>query len=269
MAFKMNKKLSTEGLNKADPPSTWDRISNKIKHYTDPVNAARLLALGPIGEGALSFVKGQVADNINPVGYGNYGRIKGSKGVMSKLTNSLFNSQGWSANDKVTARSGMPHIKERHDLLSMLMNDGLPSGDSGIGVSNYRPSWAEKSSVYYNSPATEQSILKNLRTNPDLIKQFKDRDGIKTHVGYGVDTNESTSKQANVLGNYRMTLQKDEEGREYIDYSDVWDLQPFKRNKGKTIITDALQTAAGIKAPEIYGRVYLDQLTIEDKKQQE
>ena len=257
MAFKMNKKLSTEGLNKADPPSTWDKRSNKIKHYTDPINAARLLLLGPIGESVLSFVKEKVADNINPFGYGS--------NPVSKLTKSLFNPQGWSSNDKVKERTDNPAVKERQDLLSMLMNDGLPSGDSGIGVSNHRPSWADKSSVYYNSPATEQGILNNLRTNPDLIKQFKDRDGVKTYVGRGL----GSQGAGNVLGNYKMTLQKDKEGREYIDYSDVWDLQPFKSNKGKTIITDALQTAAGIKAPEIYGRVYLDQLTIKDKKLQE
>lgn len=280
MAFKMNKKLSTEGLNKADPPSTWDKISNKIKHYTDPVNAARLLALGPIGEGALSFVKGQLAGNIRPVGYG--------KDPVAKFTNALvkpdIGSANWRNKYGRQRRNIQPWELERQDLMSMLMNDGLPSGNSGIGVSNYKPSNAAESSVYYNSPSTEQSILNNLRENPDLIKQFQDRDGVKTHVGYGMDTDKGTSEQGNVLGNYKMTLQKDKEGREYIDYSDVWDLQPFKnnrskeltfkvnsskRNKGATKITDALQTAAGVKAPQIYGRVYLDQLTIEDKKQQE
>jgi hypothetical protein len=271
---KINKK---EEGGELDPPTAWEQAMQKLKHYSDPVNAARLLTLGPIGESALSLGKSQIAGNINPVGYGTSVARKPTsgentlyqdatsrhKGPISKFTNALvepaLGSANWTNKEGGPKKNIQPWELERQDLLNMLVNDGLP-GSSGISVSNYRPSNSNKDSVYYNSPATEQSILNNLRENPDLLKQFKERNGIKTHVGYGLNTTQRTSDQGNVLGNYTMTLQKDKDGREYIDYSDVWDLQPFKTSKGATKITDAFQTAAGMKVPKVYGRVYLDQL---------
>ena len=56
-----------------------------------------------------------------------------------------------------------------------------------------------------------------------------------------------------------MSIQADEDGREYLDYYDKWDIQPWKKsNPTLTKITDAAQKFAGVTAPEIYGRVYLD-----------
>jgi len=57
---------------------------------------------------------------------------------------------------------------------------------------------------------------------------------------------------------------KDEKG-EYIDYYDKWDLNPFERKSGTMgKILDkgatAAQNLAGIKNPEVYGRVYYDNI---------
>jgi len=309
----MNKKLSDGGLEKTntsefagssvaqgenavesnDPPTKEDPsvidsmlsgISDKLQHYSKPKNIARLLTMGPLLEGGLSFAKNQIAENLNPVGYGNTVSNKKNKnlsgesrllkdvnsrhkGPAYKLLDALAgNTQGRSAKDKVESRSDIPFVKERQDLLQMLMNDSSPKGGS-ISESEYKPSFAVSGHKYYNSPETEASIMRDLQNNPDLMSQFKDNGtGIKTHTGYGVNDNQSAEEQGNVLGNYTMTLQKDKDGREYIDYYDKWDLQPYKRNKGATKITDALQSMAGIEAPEIYGRIYLDQIN-KNKKQ--
>ena len=53
------------------------------------------------------------------------------------------------------------------------------------------------------------------------------------------------------------TLDKD--GREYVSYYDTWDLDPFDNNTLNKI-SKSVQSSVGINAPEIYGRVYLDEL---------
>lgn len=257
----------------ANPPSFFDKLKQTASHYSKPMNLARAAILGPIGEAGLQYIKGRVADNINPVGYGdNYGvnvnpgaAVRGPAGkLLNAIAEPQAGSRAW--NDDSWATGSAPWLSERQDLMNMMMNDDLPSGvlsddgKRGVGVSQYRPSNAVEGQTYYDSPATEASILADLKKNPELLEKFKaGKDGVRRYTGYGVNDTQSANEQGNVLGNYRMSIQADEDGREYLDYYDKWDIQPWKKsNPTLTKITDAAQKFAGVTAPEIYGRVYLD-----------
>ena len=90
----------------------------------------------------------------------------------------------------------------------------------------------------------------------------------------------------NVLGSFTVNRGSDDRG-EYIDYYDVWDLNPIsstmkaKYSEGATNAVRAAEDfftrdVMGMKAPEIYGRIYFDELdsgmrpmrTIKDKNAQ-
>ena len=278
---KINKKEEGGELDpptKEDPPSTWDKLKNAARHYSKPTNMARAALLGPIGELGLNYIKGRVAENINPVGYGESFNTRTQtpdpgliKGPLGKVLNAVVEPQGGSAAWNENGSDAW--LSERQDLLNMMMNDQLPSGrlsrdgKRGIAVSQYRPSNAIEGTTYYNSPATEASIIRDLQKNNKLLDLFKaNKDGVKTYTGYGVDDTQGAHGQGNVLGNYTMTMGKDDKG-DYIDYYDKWDLQPWKgTNKTLTKITDAAQKMAGVVTPEIYGRVYMSDIEGNQKK---
>ena len=262
---------------KENPPSNWDKLKNAARHYSKPTNMARAALLGPIGELGLNYIKGRVAENINPVGYGESFNTRAHpkdgivKGPIGKVLNAIVEPQGGSAAWNENGSDAW--LSERQDLLNMMMNDQLPSGrlshdgKRGIGVSKYRPSNASEGTTYYDSPATEASIIRDLQKNNKLLDLFKaNKNGVKTYTGYGVDDTQGAHGQGNVLGNYTMTMGKDDKG-DYIDYYDKWDLQPWKHtNKTLTKITDAAQKMAGVVTPEIYGRVYMSELENNQKK---
>ena len=124
---------------------------------------------------------------------------------------------------------------ERIDLMNMMLN--RPQAHNTISKSQYRPTKSkDKDAVYYSSKKTEKAIKKKIREN----------DGISTGIW----------NIGKVLGNFTIDRGKDEDGRKYISYYDKWNINPTKG-----VIDDkTIDKIFGMKSPEIYGRVYLDEL---------
>ena len=238
--------------------------------------------------------KENISKNMLPVGYQNSRGasqlLDGSSAVkginlgnqVSKATNDLVDYKPGITANKLTDRFGLPAINkivsamfdlpkneveererrriyanrsnihplvERKDLLNILL--GLDQEYDSIPIQNeYKPSKSkDPDSVYYKSPATESYIINQLQKDPEEFMRE-----IKRHKG-GIDYWGGSGNTINTLGNYTLGIGEDDKGK-YISYYDVWDLQPFK-NKAGTAISDAAQSVAGLKAPEVYGRVYL------------
>jgi hypothetical protein len=216
-------------------------------------DVARLGILGPLGYSGLEFAKHQVAENLKPVGYGKplerIGKaIMGDSAVGSKSWFEKREEEGKKTYNDTAA------IKERQALLSMMLKKSGPS--QGITISEYKPSNSkEEDAVYYDSAQTKQGIIDRIKTDPNWRDKFtNNKNGVPTVVG------RRFQKGRNVLGNYTLQLGKDEKG-EYISYYDIWDLNPYKgKNDALNTITDGLQSFAGVNAPEIYGRVYIDEV---------
>ena len=75
--------------------------------------------------------------------------------------------------------------------------------------------------------------------------------------GYHDSKTKASSDAINVLGNYTIDKGEDSRGK-YISYYDKWDLDPFP---GNTKLSSTIQKGIGIKAPEMYGRIYYDPKT--------
>ena len=141
---------------------------------------------------------------------------------------------------------------ERMDLLNMTM--GQPQEYNSIKKAIYKPTKSkDPNAEYYRSIVTENTIkqmIKNKNANP-LMDQFKSpfaSDGY-TYAG-------------GVLGEYKISEGEDEKGK-YISYYDQWDLNPLDHlygNKKINELVDKATRAVGITPPEIYGRVYLNEL---------
>jgi hypothetical protein len=128
------------------------------------------------------------------------------------------------------------HEKERLDLLNMLLK--RPQVHNTISESQYRPTKSKnKNAVYYSSKQTEE----------ELRERFKE--------GYP-DTGITGHTTGTVLGKYHIDHGKDEDGRKYISYYDKWNLNPTKG----LISDEVIDLTLGLNSPEIYGRVYLDEL---------
>lgn len=144
-------------------------------------------------------------------------------------------------------------VHERKDLMSILM--GTPQQFNSIEKSQYQPSNStDPNAVYYRSKATEETLKKQYNV---LLDYFSET-GKDKAVTYAAG--EDDSWKSNVLGRYTVSKGIDDDGREYLSYYDKWDLQPFKESGFLTSITDKLQDFAGLNAPEVYGRVYKDEI---------
>ena len=107
--------------------------------------------LGPVGNAAFNYAKEQMVKNIHPSGYNRpFKKIKDA--VLNK------NHGGGIEEDWVSG-----HLKERRDLLSMMMLN--KQQHNTIPMSKYRPTSSKnsKNSVYYSSPTTESNIKKRIK----------------------------------------------------------------------------------------------------------
>ena len=146
--------------------------------------------------------------------------------------------------------SNIAPLQERQDLLNILL--GVDQEYNSIPIQDeYKPSKSKDAdTVYYKSPATESYIINQLQKDPqEFIRQVR---GYKDGVNYWAGDDQNV----NTLGNFTLSIGEDDKG-EYISYYDIWDLQPFK-NETATTVSDAAQSLVGLNAPEVYGRVYLE-----------
>jgi hypothetical protein len=237
--------------------------------------------LGPVGAVATNYVKNKIVKNILPYGYENpLTRIKNA--VLDKDdAKSAGYTENWRYGQDKDYKSGglgldeimdenrdTNSAKERRDLLSIGMLSGKQQHNS-IPISEYRPTNStDENMVYYSSPSTEKAIRQKikLRGIESVLEDFKPNEkGIPSWQGrlrtglindkgkeYGTNDND-------VLGNFTQNLGEDEKGK-YISYYDTWDLNPFSgKSKIADAITTGVQYAAGIKPPEVYGRIYYDE----------
>ena len=201
------------------------------------------------GEGTLSKaldpIKKNIAENLTPVGYSDpYSRIaKSVIGILDGHKNTF---------DKES-------LKERKDLLAIMMNQ--PQKYNTIQKSKYKPSVSKESDVeYYDSKLTQNLISSNYDKYSKMIdiRKSKNQPGLI----WDIDMSQAEKgKTRGVLGNFTIDKGVDEDGREYISYYDIWDVQPFgKTNSTMNKISDYIQDVAGVKSPEIYGRIYKDEV---------
>ena len=214
--------------------------------------------LGPIGTAGVNYVKNKIVKNITPYGYDNpLTRIKDAV-----LYPSEFDDIGTSNDVILDAESGSDSMKERRDLLSMMMID--KQQHNSVPISKYKPTNSKnKNTVYYSSPSTESNIKSRIKEQgiENVLSEFTpNKKGVPTWQGYGeADLGGSqTTRNRNVLGTYTMNQGEDEEGK-YLSYYDKWDLNPFEdKNKILDAMATGAQYAAGIKPAEVYGRVYYE-----------
>ena len=147
-------------------------------------------------------------------------------------------------------------VHERKDLMSILM--GTPQQFNSIEKSQYQPSNSkDPNATYYRSKVTED----NLREQYNGFINHFDKLGVDKITTYNAGLEDQQAGNENVLGRYTVSRGVDDDGREYLSYYDKWDLQPFKTSSDLlTSVTDKLQDLAGMKAPEVYGRVYKDEI---------
>ena len=229
-----------------------------------------LMSLGP--KAAINAAKGRLYENIRPQGYDKaterlYNALvlneaeRGSPRHQRALDESLSEDQRL----RIASLKGADDytFSERGDLLKALL--GL--GDDNLEKSPYREG-------AYRSPRTERMLINQLKglskedLHDEIVKMLKD--GPAYH---GTGGN-------NVLGNFTVDYGEDEKGS-YIDYYDVWDLNPFSQaydtklgeykdtQLGKALSKAeimAQEAMFGAKAPEVYGRVYLDDIPKDEEK---
>ena len=203
-------------------------------------------------EGILSKVldpiKKNIAQNLTPTGYDDpYSRI--AKSVIG-------------IPDNYKNKFDQESLKERKDLLAIMMNQ--PQKYNTIQISKYKPSVSKESDVeYYDSKLTQNLISSNYDRYSKFIDARKSKN-MPTLI-WDIDISQAEKgKTHGVLGNFTIDKGVDKDGREYISYYDKWDVQPFgKTNSKLNKISDYIQDAAGIKSPEIYGRIYKDEVSEE------
>jgi len=232
-------------------------------------------------------IRKQLAEHLYPVGYDG-SRINEENeveryGPLGKIYNALRGREDTSIlRDRL--ENTMPPdkykalIQEREDFLQLVM--GQDQKHNTVNASKYRPSDSkDKNAVYYTSQVTEDLLKEFLSSEGgELNTVIDDKNPIKrSKPGSGIDSKDQdipwmvktrkdfTGKKVvnaeGTLGNFTIDRGTDEDGREYVSYYDKWDLDPFKvDNKSVNAIMDKVQSAVGVNSPEIYGRVYLDEL---------
>ena len=194
---------------------------------------------------ALYPIKKNIAENLTPSGYSDpYSRIaKSAIGIPDGVENKFDQESS----------------KERRDLLAIMMNQ--PQKYNTIQKSKYKPSVSKDSDIeYYDSKATQNLISSNYDKYSKLIDIKKSKN--KPAIAWDLDISQAEKgKSHGVLGNFTIDKGVDKDGREYISYYDIWDLQPFgKTSSTMNKISDYIQDAIGVKSPEIYGRIYKDEV---------
>jgi hypothetical protein len=187
-------------------------------------------------------IRKRIAENLEPYSY---------EKPLKRLTDAvIFNKKNPDRLDADEARLGpmwwadrtdrFSATTERMDLLNMTM--GQPQKYNSIAKAIYKPTKSkDPDAEYYRSIVTENKI-----------KQLIKDDNLVPGYGYA----------GGVLGEFKIQEGEDEKGK-YYSYYDKWDLNPLDHSIGSPKINklvDKVTKAVGITPPEIYGRVYLNDL---------
>lgn len=216
---------------------------------------------------ATEGIRKNLAENLNPYSYEDpLGRIyKASRG--EKSSSREFTDE--------EAKSNFGLDKERVDLLQIVM--GQPQKHNAVTKSKYKPTESkDPDAEYYSSKFTEKEIKSDLSKALRVAQAKAGKEGtvnIKQVISSIVTPTESEKKlygtETNVsgtLGQFKIDKGVDEKGH-YISYYDIWDLNPIPETGVNTIdvgvgkVASYLTKKAGLKSPEIYGRIYYDPKT--------
>ena len=207
-----------------------------------------------------------LAKNLNPYGYGN---------AISRLYSAGIKGEKSRGREDPDFPYTSALDKERVDLLQIVM--GQPQEYKTISKSKYKPTEAKDiNAEYYSSKLTEDEIKRDLSRTLKKA-QAEVGEGGKVDIeqvissivtpteaekeAYGTETNVSGT-----LGQFKIDKGVDEKGH-YISYYDIWDLNPIPEtgvsaiDKGVGKVASYLTKKAGMKSPEIYGRIYYDPKT--------
>ena len=231
----------------------------------------------------------RMAENLDPYNYSDEGTGKTAvqrfiEGVVlnkkepSRMESEQYLKEGYGLKPGIAFR-------ERVDLLQMLA--GKKQKYNTIEQSKYKPSvGAEEGKQYVSSRGIEDEIIKDLKLDEKDIRSAKDVLDIiipkasidekgKPMIGKG-----GVVTTVPGLGQATYGVKRDEKGRLYLSYGDVWDLNPGqgiyadkKQATGQTLEDLKNMAMQGIKsagtniinatatAPNVYGRIYFDPKT--------
>ena len=165
------------------------------------------------------------AKNLVPVGYGF--ELHGKEGVLNTILQTALGNEDPRYKDTASYGDAVKrHLDrfpmkkegwrvERADLLNMLMGESQKYGS--IPVSDYQIEGDP--TTYYSSPVTEKEIREEIEKSKDNSEEYWKNHKINV---------------SGVLGNYTTTLGEDEKGK-YIDYEDVWDLNPLDKQSASAL----------------------------------
>lgn len=221
----------------------------------------------------------RMAKNLDPYDYGKPGQGSISRFIDAVVLNKPEEERTETEQflEKGYGRVPAAAYKERIDLLQMLA--GKPQKYNTIEGSNYIPNIdPEKGASYVRGRGIESEIVKDLNLGQLTIRNEKDLEDLIKSKSY------DKGKRGYVavipgLGGATYNFNRDKKGL-YIDYRDVWDLNPQKgayaeqqatpyttmeslQNLGEsalkslgTYVVNATATPA-----KVYGRIYFDPKT--------
>jgi len=185
----------------------------------------------------INQTKQRIADNVFPSGY----VAESLNKVPAKRIYDTVIKNEPEPGSRASGAIDRDSLEERKNLLAYAMgqSDDLPAAE-------YKPTNAKNPDAeYFRSPVTEKNLRQELSQSKDPLKYIEDHAG---RVGYHAGVND------NVLGNYTVTKGEGDQGS-YLSYYDEYDFDPFT-GKVATAISSAAQALAGVRAPELYGRIY-------------
>ncbi len=219
---------------------------------------------------ATEGIRKNLAENLTPYGYSDaLGRIykAGIKGeqdpTRTRMESSVENPTEEVSEYEYFSPENNTEDEERIDLLNIVM--GQPQKYDSMQESEYRPTESkDPKATYYKSEQTEAEIKNAFKielkgnTVEEALAEVTSGSTL-VNVGDG-------RRQGSVLGKYKVDTGVDEKGH-YISYYDIWDLNPIPETGVDTIdvgvgkVASYLTGKAGLKSPEIYGRIYYDPKT--------
>lgn len=193
-----------------------------------------------------------LAENIDPLTYGKYG---------DRIFDAVVYDKKEPGREYSDRTGGKPGMKERVDLLNMVM--GRPQQYNTIKESQYRPTKTKTDDsdvTYYTTQQIEDDLIRKISRKKDKGELDSWIDNVKLNKEL-VGTKYERVNRARIMAKYSLDHGVDKDGREYISYYDKWNLNP---TKGK-ISDETIDKTLGLNSPEIYGRVYLDELKEKEK----
>lgn len=267
------------------PKPKFSTIANIVAKAAIPGFGPALAARDVISKVAL----GRMAENLDPYNYSDAGT--GKSAVQRFMEAVVLNKKEEPRGDteqyleKGYGRKPDVAFKERVDLLQMLA--GKPQKYNSIEQSKYKPSvGAKEGQQYYSSKGIEDEIIKELGLNDKNIRSAKDLLDIVTPMASVNEKSKPMIGKGGVvttvpgLGQATYGVKRDEKGRIYLSYGDVWDLNPSqgiyadkKKASGNTLENLKNMAISGIKnagsniinatatPANVYGRIYFDPKT--------